>query len=153
MDDEDEDSIDQPRISPKKRKIANGQSMPVKTDKKSREEALRLLKQRMKWKHKRSSSIASTLSSTQSSSPKSTSTWSHPHTVNKNGSRRVSASKYTGRRSHALNLAAKSSLNISPRRIVCLSFFISSLSMLVILSMMTISVRFLNTTLNSKPCG
>ena len=129
----EEDTVYQQLNSPKKRKIANGQSMPIKTDKKSRDDVLRLLKQRMN--RKRSVSHSRSLRSTQSSSsssssvstPTSKSRWSHPHinTVNKNiNLRRINANKFIGRRSHTLKLAAKSSLNTSPQRIVCLLFFL-----------------------------
>ena len=115
----------------KKRKVVNGNAIPVKLDKESQQNQLRLLKQRMKKRRSSSPTISTThlsQNSTQSSSPSISShnsAWSYPK--NANTMRRMNA-KFIGRRSHTLKLAAKSSLNTSPK-IVCLFLYLINLNL------------------------
>ena len=137
---EEMDEIDAILSSPpKKRKISNGdsqplrsptvrsqsqplRSQPVKLDKESQREQLKLLKRRMALRAMRKTTPkwSSARSNMSMSSSSSTSPYGSVQLV-----RRRSGSKLIGRRSHTLQLAAKGTLCSSPRS-VCFEFLINS---------------------------
>ena len=119
----------------KRRKISNGaatHALPVKADKESRKQQLKLLKQRMSRRRSMPSTLSS-LSSARSISSSSSSSGSSYGSVPVQRLRRRSGSKLIGRRSHTLQLAAKGTLCGSPRAVCPLLLCSHSLFMMEIL--------------------